>query len=164
MEGIPAVKSTEGRKLPRRPLGWREWVALPELGVPWTKAKLDTGARSSAIHAFDIEPYTEGGERRVRFQLHPRQRRPVPSIEADAAVLGTRQVRSSTGHHQERLLIRTPIELAGERYDIELTLASRDAMGFRMLLGRQALRGHFLVDPGRSFVAGRPTKPWKAWS
>lgn len=156
------MKSTEGRRAARRPLGWREWVALPELGVPYIKAKLDTGARSSAIHAFDIERYEEGGQPRVRFSLHPRQRRPVPSVPADAAVLGTRQVRSSTGHHQERLLIRTPIEIAGECYDIELTLASRDAMGFRMLLGRQALRKHFLVDPGRSFVAGRPSKPWKA--
>lgn len=158
------MTTREGRKSPRRPLGWREWVALPELGVPWIKAKLDTGARSSALHAFDIEPYSRNGEARVRFSLHPRQRRPVPSVPADAAVLGRRQIRSSSGHHQERLLIRTPIELAGERFEIELTLASRDAMGFRMLLGRQALRSHFLVDPGRSFVAGRPTRPWKAGS
>jgi hypothetical protein len=140
------------RELPH--VGWREWVSLPALGVPHIKAKIDTGARSSALHAFDIE--VVGAY--VRFVLHPIQRRLGPTISAEAPLLGERQIRSSNGLVSRRPVIRTPVEILGERREVELTLVPRDEMGFRMLLGRQAIKDGFLVDPGRSYVGGRPRK------
>lgn len=145
----------------RRPvdiIGWREWVALPALGCEAIKAKVDTGARSSSLHAFDLELYVaEDGGQRVRFEIHPLQRSRRSAIEVDAPVAETRVVRNPGGGGREELrpVIVTPVRLRGEAWPIELTLTRRDAMGFRMLLGRQAIRGRFLVDPGRSFTAGR---------
>ncbi|MGE3166580.1 MAG: ATP-dependent zinc protease [Planctomycetota bacterium] len=134
-------------------VGWREWLSLPELGVDRIKAKIDTGARSSAIHAFDVVEYHRAGRHWLRFNLHPLQRSSDVIVPARARVLDRREVRSSTGHLHLRWLIRTEVVLAGQRFPIELTLSRRDEMGFRMLLGRQALRGRFVVDPGRSFVS-----------
>lgn len=136
--------------------GWREWVSFPDLGVPRIKAKLDTGARSSALHAFAIREFTENGRRMVRFEVHPLQRRAARAVEVVAELLERRMVRPSSGVGQMRRVISTTLEMGGERWPIELTLARRDAMGFRLLLGRQALRGRYMVDPGRSFVLGRP--------
>jgi hypothetical protein len=144
------------RELPH--VGWREWVALPALGVPHIKAKIDTGARSSALHAFDIEVVRRGAGAYVRFVLHPLQRRTVGSVSAEVPLLGERQIRSSSGHVSRRPVIRTEIEILGERREVELTLVLRDEMGFRMLLGREAIRDGFLVDPGRSYLGGRPRK------
>ncbi len=144
------------RELPH--VGWREWVGLPELGVPHIKAKIDTGARSSAIHAFDIETVRRGGAAYVRFVLHPLQRRAARSVAVEVPLLGERQVKSSNGHVSRRPVIRTAVEILGERREVELTLVLRDEMGFRMLLGREAIRDRFLVDPGRSYLAGRPRK------
>lgn len=140
----------------RRPVGWREWVALPGLGVAHVKAKVDTGARTSSLHAFDVERFRRRGRDWVRFCVHPIQRDTRTTIVAEVPVLEMRPVRSSSGHTTLRPVIVTDIEVLGERWPIELTLAARDEMGFRMLLGRQALRGRFVVDPGRSFVGGRP--------
>jgi hypothetical protein len=142
-------------------LGWREWLSLPELGVKRIKAKVDTGARTSAIHAFDVDTYERDGDRRVRFTIHPIQRNDERIVEADAAVHDVREVRSSSGVATERIVIVTPIRLLGETWPIELTLANRDAMGFRMLLGREAIRGRMLVDPGTSYAGGRPSPPSK---
>ena len=139
----------------RRVAGWREWVAFPDLGVPRVKAKLDTGARSSALHAFAIREFTDGGRRMVRFEVHPLQRRADRAVEVVAELLERRVVRPSSGVGQMRRVIATTLEMDGRRWPIELTLARRDAMGFRLLLGRQALRGRYLVDPGKSFVFGK---------
>lgn len=142
----------------RARIGWREWVALPDLGVTRIKAKIDTGARSSALHAFDLERFRRRGNHMVRFAIHTLQRSSKRVIIAEAEMMDERIVRSSNGVHALRPVILTRVELLGESWPIELTLASRDEMGFRMLLGRQAVRGRFLIDPGRSYLAGRPPK------
>lgn len=139
-------------------IGWREWVALPELGVARIKAKVDTGARSSCVHAWEIEEFSRGGEPWVRFLLHPIQRSINETVQAEARLLEYRPVRSSTGHQTMRPVIVTPVRLLDQTWPIELTLASRDEMGFRMLLGREGVRGRFLVHPGASFFGGRPKK------
>jgi hypothetical protein len=136
-------------------LGWREWVALPDLGVPWIKVKVDTGARSSALHAFDLERVRTSGEERVAFVVHPFQRDTSRTVRAEGRLIDERVVRNSGGGEELRPVIATQIELFGQRWPIELTLTRRDVMGFRMLLGRQALRGRALIDPGRSYLAGR---------
>ena len=137
-------------------VGWREWIKLPDLRVPLIKAKIDTGARSSALHAFDIKLIRRRGKDLVRFNVHPFQRDTRTAIVAEAELLEHRMVRSSGGHETLRPVVLTTIELLDQKWVIELTLASRDVMGFRMLLGRQALRRRFLVDPGRSFLCGEP--------
>lgn len=140
-------------------IGWREWVALPELGVEWIKAKVDTGARSSALHAFDLEPFRRRGADWVRFALHPVQRDSHTEVWAEARVLEWREVKSSSGHREQRPVIQTRVSLLGQDWPAEVTLTNRDEMGFRMLIGRQAVRGHFHVDPGGSFYNGRPPAP-----
>lgn len=137
-------------------IGWREWVNLPELGIMSIKAKVDSGARSSSLHALRIEEFERDGEPWVRFQVHPVQRSRMDAISVEAKVLERRSVRSSSGQVGLRPVIVTPIELLGVRWPIELTLASRDEMGFRMLLGREAFRGRFLVDAGKSYYGGKP--------
>lgn len=150
----------EGRSIraQRRVVGWREWVRLPDLGDFAVKAKIDTGARSSSLHAFGVETFRRRGVLWVRFQIHPRQRSVAMTICTEARVLEHRTVRSSSGHMTQRPVIVTDVELFGQRWPIELTLANRDEMGFRMLLGREALRRRLIVDPGRSYLAGKPPK------
>jgi hypothetical protein len=131
-------------------------VALPLLGVPRLKAKVDTGARSSALHAWSVEEFTRDGERWLRFVVHPWQRDVLTSVVCEARCVGERLVRSSLGHSETRPVILTPVEIGGRRFETELTLTNRDAMGFRMLLGRLAVRGRFVVDPNRSFVQPAP--------
>ncbi|WP_211754347.1 ATP-dependent zinc protease family protein [Nocardioides gansuensis] len=138
--------------------GWREWVALPGAGVPWIKAKLDTGARSSAMHAFDLEQYEVDGEAWVRFSIHPWQRSTDDAVLTELPVLDRRRVRSSSGHTVERPVVLMDIELVGRVVTAEMTLTRRDEMGFRMLIGREALRQGFLVDPARSYLGGRPKR------
>jgi hypothetical protein len=138
--------------------GWREWVALPDFDVAWIKAKLDTGARSSSIHAFDIEEFDRDGETWVSFAIHPWQRSETDLVRVERPVADRRVVRSSTGHEDERYVIATRITVVGRDLDAELMLANRDEMGFRMLVGREALRGAVLVDPGRSYLGGKPKR------
>ena len=138
--------------------GWREWVRLPGIGVPWLKAKLDTGARTSAIHAFDIVELDRDGADWVRFSVHPWQRSGEDAVVAECPVLDRRAVRSSSGHSEERLVVPLEIELLGRTLIAETTLSRRDAMGFRMLVGREVLRQAFVVDPGRSYLGGRPPR------
>ena len=146
----------EPRRRPKRAalpiIGWREWLALPGLGIPKVKAKIDTGARSSSLHAFGIERGRAEGRDRVAFYTHPRQRGDGPGVSCSAELLDVRSVRSSNGSTEERYFIRTIARLQGVEFPIELTLANRDDMSFRMLLGREAIRRRFLVDSGRSFI------------
>lgn len=137
-------------------IGWREWVALPELGVDWIKAKIDTGARSSSLHAIDLEPFRRRGKSMIRFGVHPVQRDFKRIVATEAEILEYRWVKSSDGRGSERPVILTPIAWNGLSWEIELTLARRDEMGFRMLLGRQAIRGRVLVDSGHSYCGGTP--------
>ncbi|WP_434555427.1 ATP-dependent zinc protease family protein, partial [Prochlorothrix hollandica] len=146
----PAPKPPPFSPLPI--LGWREWVAFPDLALPRIKAKIDTGARSSALHAFDVKTWIENDQAMVRFKVHPYQRDSHRTIGAIAPLLERRPVRSSNGHVEERPVIQTTIVLGGQSWPLELTLTNRDVMGFRMLLGRQAIRHRFLIDPGRSFI------------
>jgi len=153
------VKGTRS-KIRRPRIGWREWIALPELGIAAIKAKVDTGARSSALHAVDFETFARAGEPWIRFKVHPLQRDWRTEIVTEAALADERWVRSSSGRRTLRPVIRTAAELGGARWPIEITLVRRDMMGFRMLLGRQAVRRRFVVDPGRSFLRGeRPETP-----
>lgn len=150
------------RLQPRLPaVGWREWVTLPDLGIVAVKAKVDTGARSSSLHAFDLEFFRRGRKDWVRFKVHPFQRDTKRTVQTEAELLEYRTVRSSGGHETLRPVIMTTVRLLERDWPIELTLASRDTMGFRMLLGRQALRGHYIVDPGRSYYNGIPRRKKK---
>ncbi|WP_253274327.1 ATP-dependent zinc protease [Myxosarcina sp. GI1] len=133
-------------------IGWREIIALPELGIGKIKAKIDTGARSSALHAFHLENFERDDKKIIRFQVHPLQRDSKTTITTEAELLEYREVRNSGGVAQLRPVILTGIKLGEKTWTIELTLTNRDVMGFRMLLGRQALRRQFLVDPGKSFI------------
>lgn len=139
-------------------IGWREWVALPDFGIPSIKAKVDTGARTSSLHAFDIERFRRKGVEMVRFSVHPEQRSGKHDVTVEAQLLDKRPVRPSSGEAELRLVVLTRVALLGREFPVELTLTRRDAMGFRMLLGRQAIRGRFVVDPGRSFLNGRRVK------
>ncbi|MBI1367940.1 MAG: ATP-dependent zinc protease [Planctomycetes bacterium] len=139
-------------------IGWREWIALPQLGIKAIKAKIDTGARTSALHAYDLFYFERRGVAMVRFCVHPMQRNKTQSIAAEAPVIDLRRVRSSSGHADARPVVMTEMELMGQRRLIEVTLTNRDEMGFRMLIGREALRGLFVVDPARSFRATRPKR------
>ena len=137
-------------------LGWREWVAFPEHDVPWIKAKVDTGARTSAIHARNVVRLAREGEPWVRFTVSPWQRSSSGSVEIEASLHDERWVRSSTGQQEFRPVVLLPVTIAGSPRIVELTLSHRPQMGFRMLLGRQALRGSYQVDPSRSYLGPRP--------
>ncbi|HEY9865507.1 MAG TPA: RimK/LysX family protein, partial [Candidatus Obscuribacterales bacterium] len=134
-------------------IGWREWVALPGLGIGEIKAKIDTGARSSSLHAFDIHILEFKDKQRVRFKVHPIQRDTLNTVSAEVDLIEYRTVRNSGGLMESRPVILTDIELMGKQWLIELTLTNRDAMGFRMLLGRQAIKGRFLIDCHQSFLS-----------
>jgi hypothetical protein len=136
-------------------IGWREWLSLPDLGVKSIKVKVDTGARSSSLHAIRQKVFERDGEKWVQFQINPLQDTTEYKVTAKAKIIDFRSVRSSSGSAEVRPVIKTRIKLLDRLWPIELTLSNRDAMGFRMLLGRQAFRKKFLVDAGRSFYGGR---------
>ena len=146
----PAYSST--------PVGWREWVSLPDAGLPWLKAKIDTGARTSSLHAEDVEEFDRDGEPWVRFTVHPWQDSTGDAQTVECPVHDRRSVRSSSGHVTRRLVVLLDLSLAGRAVPAEVTLSKRHRMGFRMLVGREALRQGYVVDPSRSYAGGRPPK------
>lgn len=136
-------------------LGWREWVGFPELKIGQIKAKVDTGARTSCLHAFMVEPFEKAGSSWVRFDIHPDQHSTEEVIRCEAPVKDRRVVRDSGGHEELRYVIETSISIGGENHLAEVTLTDRDTMKFRVLLGRTSLRGRYMVDPGRSYLRGK---------
>lgn len=139
-------------------IGWREWVSLPDWDVAHIKAKVDTGARTSSLHAFGLEWFDRDGNPWVRFEIHPWQRSTADAVIAETAVVATRDIRSSSGDVEHRPVVHTAIVLGGRSVTAEVTLTRRDEMGFRMLIGREALRKRFVVDPAVSYLGGRPDK------
>ena len=138
----------------KRTAGWREWIGLPSFGIGAIKAKLDTGARTSALHAFNVETYWRDGKLWTRFSVHPIQKDDSTAVTCLARVADIRTV-SNPGRRQRRLVIRTDVCLGGETWPIDLTLTDRDEMGFRMLLGRTAMHGAMTVDPDHSYLLGK---------
>jgi hypothetical protein len=136
-------------------VGWREWLALPELGIPAIKAKLDTGARTSALHTFAIKPFERKGQLKVRFGIHPLQKRRDVELSCTANVVDRRIVTDSGGHRELRYVIQTPVLLGNRVWPIEITLTNRDTMMFRMLLGRSAMQDGLLITPHSSYLTGR---------
>lgn len=131
---------------------------MPDLVIREIKAKVDTGADNSSLHAFNIERYEEDGVPMVRFEVHPHQRKRKPSQTCTAEVVGERKVKNPGGRTELRPVIRTRLIIAGKEITALINLTTRDEMTFRMLLGRRTIRSHFVVDPGRSYLGGRPTR------
>ena len=152
---------TDGPEKQLLTLGWREWIGLPELGLPRIKAKVDTGARTSALHAFEVNEFTENGRQRVEFKIHPRQRDNDTVAVCTADVIGERTVTDSGGHKEQRWVIRTQLSIGPHGWPIEITLTARDDMLFRMLLGRTAIKGLAQVDPSRSYLVGKKRRKKK---
>jgi hypothetical protein len=139
-------------------LGWREWVALPALGIDRIKAKVDTGARTSCLHAFDVHIDDTQGRKLVRFSMHPEQRSLDNAVDCVAPLIDEREVRDSGGHSEMRYVIATDIKIGAQTHRVEFTLTNRDSMGFRMLIGRTALKDRYLVDPGQSYLVRKRDK------
>ncbi len=140
-----------------RLIGFREWVSLPDLNLPAIKAKVDTGAKTSSLHAYDIEVMDKGGKSYVHFKVHPLQHDFSVVIKCRALLVDQREVTDSGGHKETRYVIQTTMVLSGLKKQIELTLTNRQEMKFRMLIGRGALR-HYHIDPISSYLAGKTIK------
>lgn len=137
-------------------VGWREWLSLPELGLPRIKAKIDTGARTSCLHAFQVEPFTQDGEKWVRFGIHPHQGDLETEVFCEAKVIDERMISDSGGHQEGRYIIMTEVLLSDQRWPIEISLTNRDTMKFRMLIGRTAMDNRMIVDASKSYLHGKP--------
>ncbi|MCP1997217.1 30S ribosomal protein S6--L-glutamate ligase [Flavobacterium sp. HSC-61S13] len=134
-----------------------EWCTLPSLGIPTIKARVDSGAKTSALHAVNIAPFEKNGENWVKFDVNPIQNNVKTALHCEARMIDKRIVKSSSGYRELRYVIQTELDLGGTQWEIELTLTNRDSMGYRMLLGREAMSGRVLVDPEKHFLLGQPT-------
>lgn len=139
-------------------VGSAEWFRFPQLGIPAIAARIDSGAKTSAIHAFNIQPFKRDGQPWVSFEVHPLQDNRRAVVRCEAAVVDRRIVKSSIGISEKRYVIRATLHANDAAWDIELTLANRDSMGYRMLLGREAMAGRMLVDPDAAFCMGEISK------
>lgn len=139
-------------------VGWREWVALPQIGIKRIKAKLDTGARSSALHAFNLRPVERDGGLWVEFDVHPLQRNDEVFRTCVAEVVDYRWITNSGGGREKRFVIVTTLQMGADAWPIEVTLTDRDQMGFRMLIGRTAMEHRLVIDPTKSYRLGKPRK------
>ena len=144
-------------------IGWREWLSLPGLGIDHIKVKVDTGARTSALHAFFVDPFIKDNEEWVRFGIHPIQQNSQYAIECEMPVKDRRVVSDSGGHREERYIIETILHMGEHAWSAELTLTDRDSMRFRMLLGRTALEDRFLVNPAASYKFGKKSRKKKSY-
>jgi len=142
-------------------IGWREWVGFPDLGIPQIKAKVDTGARTSCLHAFLVEPFERDGAPWVRFDIHPNQRSSSEVLSCEAPVLDRRLVRDSGGHEELRYVIETTVSIGEHMHTVEVTLTDRDSMKFRVLLGRTAMAGQYIVNPDKSYLRGKKKRTGK---
>ena len=136
-------------------IGWREWIGFPGLGISQIKAKVDTGARTSCLHAFLVEPFERDGNLWVRCDIHPHQRDNTRVLSCMAPVMDRRLVRDSGGHEELRYVVETEVAIGERTHTVEVTLTDRDSMKFRVLLGRTAMEGRYIVDPGRSYLRGK---------
>lgn len=139
-------------------IGNREWCTFPELNIPAIKARVDSGARTSSIHAYDIKTYTHQGQKWVRFEAHPLQKNKRTRIFCEAPLIDRRNVKSSSGESEKRHVISTTLRLGEEEWKVEVTLTNRDSMGYRMLLGREAMNGRVLIDPSASYCLGKVSR------
>lgn len=146
---------TKEDKISRIKLGWREWLSLPELNIPAIKAKIDTGARTSALHTFGLKTFKSRGKLKVSFGVHPLQGKNLPEIFCTAEVVDKRYVTDSGGHREERYVIKTDLLISEKLWPIEITLTDRSDMRFRMLLGREALKKMVSVYPDKSYLTGK---------
>jgi hypothetical protein len=137
-------------------LGWREWICLPSLHLVPLKAKIDTGAKTCALHAFYVEPFVREARAWVRFGIHPRLRHRNAVVHCEAPLVDRREVMDSGGHRELRCVIDTELQLGHQRFRAQVTLTDRETLQYRMLIGRNALRGRFLVDSTRSYSMGKP--------
>lgn len=138
-------------------IGWREWVTLPDLGLIAVKGKIDTGAKTSSLHAYDIQLEEKGTKTYVNFKVHPLQHDFSVVVNCRALLVDKRHVTDSGGHKEERYVIRTTMVLSGTKKKIELTLTNRETMKYRMLIGRAALK-HYYIDPSQSYLSGKTIK------
>jgi len=138
-------------------LGSEEWCSFPELGIPTIKARVDSGAKTSALHAINIAPFIKNDANWVKFDINPIQNNTKTVIHCEAPLVGKRIVKSSSGFREHRYVIQTSISIGETKWPIEMTLTNRDSMGFRMLLGREAMSGRILVDPEQKYLLGQPT-------
>jgi len=139
-------------------IGWKEWLVLPDLGIPSLKVKIDTGARTSALHTFSLEEFSSEGQLMVRFGIHPFRKRSDVELFCEAPVVDQRFVKDSGGHAEMRYIIETSVLLGTLLWPIKISLTNRDGMMFRMLLGRTALKDRFIIDPAKAYLIGKKLK------
>lgn len=150
------MESVKNKKNGRKIIGWKEWFAFEKLGLPAINGKIDTGAKTSCLHAFNIEPYNKEGVDYIKFDIHPLQKNKEVVRTCRARVIDYRYVSDSSGKKEKRYVIKSPLTIGGITVTIEITLANRDSMAFRMLLGREAIKkAKMLVDPSKSFLQGK---------